>query len=129
MVEGRGEPIGAEAAAASAKERRLRDLIAGEPSLLPEVGEHPAAVSTEVPIRAGDADVVVVDAEGEITIVECKLAKNREIRRAVIGQLFEYAAALWKLDIEDFERSLAAGGTASRGPGHRLSALAGGGIS
>jgi hypothetical protein len=34
----------------------------------------------------------------------------------VIGQLFEYAAALWKLDIEDFERSLAGGGTASRDP-------------
>lgn len=60
---------------------------------------------------AGSADVVVVDAEGEITIVECKLAKNPEMRRWVIGQLFEYAAALWKLDIEDFERSLAASGT------------------
>lgn len=60
----------------------------------------------------GSADVVVVDAEGAITIVECKLAKNPELRRSVIGQVFEYAAALWKFDIGDFERSLAASGTA-----------------
>jgi hypothetical protein len=64
----------------------------------------------------GYADVVVVDAGGEITIVECKLTKNPEMRRSVIGQLFEYAAALWKLDIEDFERSLAAAGTARTKP-------------
>ena len=65
---------------------------------------------------AGSADVVVVDAEGKITIVECKLAKNPEMRRWVIGQLFEYAAALWKLDTENFERSLAARGTALTQP-------------
>lgn len=74
-MEGRGDLIDEERPS-SPRERRLRDLIAGEPSLLPEVGEHPAAVSTEVPIRAGDVDVVVVDADGEITIVECKLART-----------------------------------------------------
>jgi hypothetical protein len=99
------------------RERRLRDLIAGSPSLLPDVDERPAAVSTEVRISgAGKADVIVVDAGGEITIVECKLAKNPQMRRWVIGQLFEYAAALWRLDIEDLERGLAAGGTASTEP-------------
>jgi RecB family endonuclease NucS len=98
MVEGREDPIDEERPASSAKERRLRDLIADSPSLLLDDDEHPtaerpAAVSTEVPIRPGDVDVVVVDANGEITIVECKLLKNRDIRRKVIGQLFEYAAA------------------------------------
>lgn len=34
----------------------------------------------------------------------------------MIGQLFEYAAALWKLEIEDSEQSLAEGGTPSRDP-------------
>lgn len=102
---------------ASAKERRLKRLIADSPSLLPGADERPAAVATEVRMPgAGFADVVVVDAEGEITIVECKLAKNPEMRRWVIGQLFEYAAALWRLDIEDFERSLASRGTALTKP-------------
>ncbi len=67
------------------------------------------AAAKEVPVRrAGNADVVVVDAEGQIAIVECKRASNPESRRWVIGQVFEYAAGLWKLDYEDFKRLLAA---------------------
>lgn len=114
IVEGRKDPIDKKR---PPRERRLRDRIADSPSLLPGVDKRPTAVSTEVRIsKAGKADVVVVDAEGEITIVECKLAKNPQMRRWVIGQLFEYAAALWKLDIEDLERGLATGGTASLKP-------------
>jgi len=97
----------------SAKERRLKGLIANSPFLVIDADERPTAVATEVQMPgAGSADVVVVDAEGKITIVECKLEKNPESRRWVIGQLLEYAAALWKLDIENFERSLAARSTA-----------------
>ena len=52
----------------------------------------------------GPADIVLVDAEGQITIVECKLLANPEIRGQVIGQLFTYAAGLWQIDYEEFER-------------------------
>jgi hypothetical protein len=90
-------------------EAKLRDLIAGSPSLLPGVGERPVAVVTELRVPAvGQADVVVVDADGEITIVECKLEKNPEIRRWVIGQVFSYAGGLWQLGYEEFERAFAA---------------------
>jgi hypothetical protein len=58
----------------------------------------------------GQADVVVVSADGEITIVECKLAKNAEIRRWVIGQAFSYAAGLWRLGYEELEQAFAARG-------------------
>ena len=37
-------------------------------------------------------------------------ASNPDTRRKVIGQVFEYAAGLWKLDDKDLERSFAAGG-------------------
>jgi len=114
-VESHGDPT-SEERLASPKERRLRDLIARWPSLVLDVDKPAAAVVTEVGVSGGSADVVVVDAEGEITIVECKLVKNKELRRKVIGQLFEYGDALWKLDVEDFERILAAGGTASVEP-------------
>lgn len=98
--------------AAFATERELQRLIADSPSLLPGVDE-PTAVAKEVRASgAGRADVVVVDAQGEITIVECKLFKNPEMHRWVIGQVFSYAAALWKLDYKDFERAFAARGTA-----------------
>lgn len=116
LIGGEGSPDG-QAPPASAKERWLKRQIVNSPFLLPGVDERRTAVATEVQMPgAGSADVVVVDAEGEITIVECKLSKNPEMRRWVIGQLFEYAAALWKLDIEDFERSLAASGTARTMP-------------
>ena len=48
-------------------------------------------------------DIVVLDSNGDITLVECKLAKNPEGRREMIGQLFDYAARLWRMGLEDFE--------------------------
>ena len=93
------------------KERELQKRIFESPSLLPGF-DGPTAAAKEVPVRrAGSADVVVVDAEGQIAIVECKRASNPECRRWVIGQVFEYAARLWKCDYEDFKRLLAARGT------------------
>lgn len=86
-------------------EAELRDMIARSPSLLPGV-DGLVAVATELAVPAvGKADVVAVDPSGEITIVECKLAKNAEIRRWVIGQVFSYAAGLWQLEFEDLEQS------------------------
>ncbi|MBV9049649.1 MAG: hypothetical protein JOY58_15340 [Solirubrobacterales bacterium] len=59
----------------------LRDLLAETPSLLPGVGERSAAAAKEMPISGrGSADVVIVDASGDITVVECKLPANPEIR-------------------------------------------------
>jgi hypothetical protein len=92
-------------------EAKLRDLIADSPSLLPGVDEQPVAVATELVVPAvGQADVVVVDSRGEITIVECKLEKNAEIRRWVIAQVFSYAAGLWRLGYDELERAFAARG-------------------
>ena len=96
---------------ADAKESELQERILESPSLLPGfVGATAAATEVQVR-RAGSADVVVVNAEGQIAIVECKRATNPECRRRVIGQVFEYAAGLWKLDYSNFERLLAARGT------------------
>lgn len=93
------------------KERKLQRRILESPYLLPGF-DGPVAVAEEVPVRrAGSADAIAVGAEGQIAIVECKRAANPECRRWVIGQAFEYAAGLWKLDYAGFERSLAARGT------------------
>ena len=59
--------------------------------------------------------MVAVNGDGQIGIVECKRATNPECRRWVIGQIFEYAAGLWKIDYEDFRRSLAANGFVKEG--------------
>jgi hypothetical protein len=92
-------------------EGALKDLIAGSPTLLPGVEDEAAVAATEVVVpQVGKADVVVVDRDGEITIVECKLERNPEIRRWVIGQVFSYAAGVWQLSYEDLERAFAARG-------------------
>jgi hypothetical protein len=93
-------------------EHELRDRIAQSPGLLPNVGERPAAAAREVrvPPMVGRADVVVVDVDGSITLVECKLAKNREHHGSVVGQLLSYAAGLRGLRYEEFRDRFEAGG-------------------
>jgi hypothetical protein len=94
-------------------ESELRDRIFEHPSLLPGF-EGPTAAAKEVEVRrAGPADVVVVNPDGQIAIVECKRASNQQSRRTVIGQLFEYAAGLWKNQYEDLERIFEASETRS----------------
>lgn len=89
-------------------EAELRDLLAETPSLLPGIDERPTAVAKEMPISGtGTADVVIVDASGEITVVECKLAANREIRRHVVGQLLAYASAISQMSFADFDDAFA----------------------
>ncbi|MGH9159910.1 MAG: DUF4268 domain-containing protein [Vicinamibacteraceae bacterium] len=51
---------------------------------------------------SGATDLVAVAGDGSILVAECKLAKNDEIKRKVIGQIFEYAAYLWKMEYETF---------------------------
>lgn len=38
-----------------------------------------------------------------MTLVECKLASNPEVRREIIGQVLDYASKFWHLSIEEFE--------------------------
>lgn len=51
----------------------------------------------------GKADVVIVDASGEITVVECKLRANPDIRRQVAGQLLACASAISQMSFADFD--------------------------
>lgn len=54
--------------------------------------------------RPVPADVCIVDRDGTITVVECKLASNSERRRMVIGQVLDYASAI-SVDGEAWFRS------------------------
>lgn len=45
---------------------------------------------------SGSTDIVGIDESGGITIIECKLATNPEIKRKVVGQVLEYASFLWR---------------------------------
>ena len=74
-------------------EAHLQELLANDPARLPGIPEGAVAVR-ELGTSAGPIDICVVHPDGEITVVECKLSKNSEKRRMVIGQVIDYAAAL-----------------------------------
>jgi hypothetical protein len=95
------------ATSAYANERELQDLVKRSPSLLP--GGEPLAVADEFWVPGvGSVDLVGVSSAGEVTLVECKLKANPEIRREVIGQVLAYAGGLWRMAYDDFATTFAA---------------------
>ena len=88
-------------------ERLLQEMLAESPAWL-ELKE-PVVVVRELRVPGvGKVDLAAVGLSGRITLVECKLANNPEIRRSVVGQLFAYAAGLWRCSYDDFASLFAA---------------------
>ena len=85
-----------------ANEAELQQLVSESPQL---VGATVPMVSLrELPLRdAGNLDVLLVDIDGGLTLVEAKLNRNPEIRRAVVGQLLGYAGGLWGMAYDDLD--------------------------
>jgi hypothetical protein len=83
-------------------ESALQEILYSHPALVPGVFGEPVACR-EFQSDIGPADVVIIDAEGSITLVECKLASNSQIRREIVGQTLDYASRLWQMSIESFE--------------------------
>ena len=88
-----------------AAEAQLQKLLYDSPELIPTYDDDkPAVFIREAGLPgSGYTDLLGVDGNGNILVVEAKLARNDEIRRKVIGQVLEYAAYLWKMSFEDFD--------------------------
>jgi hypothetical protein len=88
-----------------AAEAQLQKLIYDSPELIPtHEGDAPAVFAREAGLPgSGYTDLLGVDVNGNILVVETKLARNDEVRRKVIGQVLEYAAYLWKMTFDDFD--------------------------
>jgi hypothetical protein len=82
-------------------EAELQHLLIESPSLIPidEIREGVSplvfAVGEFGLPGSGNTDILAFSADGDIAIIECKLAANPESRRKVIGQILEYASYLW----------------------------------
>lgn len=88
-------------------EQTLHELAARNPQLLPLAGSPQLVVlGSEVWMGSGYADILAVEASGRPVIVEVKLARNAEARRAVVAQVLAYAAFLQGSDIKTLEASL-----------------------
>lgn len=91
-------------------EQELHDLIGQAPQLLPLAGQPTIAIlGSEVALGTNSADLIGIEPSGRLVIIEVKLRKNQEARRAVVAQALSYAAYLQGLDLGELEgRILAA---------------------
>ncbi len=109
------------------REAVLRDLIADYPAILPVHDIDPSygkliTVTMELSIPGvGFVDVVLMDEFGRLIVVECKLWRNPQARREVVGQILDYARELSRFSYEDLQRQVS---IATKRRGNVLYALA-----
>jgi len=89
----------------------LQEFIFAHDEALPIVEIEPAfgpliPVCRELRTQAGPIDVLFVNREGLLTLVECKLWKNPDARRAVIGQILDYAKDLSSWSYSELEAAI-----------------------
>lgn len=96
----------------------LRDVLFENPDVIP-IDEIDSAFGPLIPLRkelridTGRIDAVFINEQGRLTILECKLWRNPEARKKVVGQAVDYVSALAKLSYSDLEREVRAAGNAS----------------
>lgn len=88
-------------------EAELHTLVEEAPHVLPLSGTPQVAIlGREVGCGPGSADLVGVEVSGRPVVIEVKLARNPEARRAVVAQILSYASYLRGLSFEQFEALL-----------------------
>ena len=86
-------------------EAQLQAALAEADNLVPgdaSTDEEAMVYCREFPTASGPIDLVGIGSSGSVTVMECKLARNRQVKREVVGQVLDYAAHLWRTDAESF---------------------------
>jgi hypothetical protein len=97
-------------------EATLHKLVEETPQILPLAGNpRLVIIGSEVALGNGYADLLAIEPEGRVVIIEVKLAKNSEARRAVVAQILSYAAHLHGLDGASFEQQVLSSHLQKRG--------------
>ena len=97
-------------------EGTLHRLVMENPEFLPLAGSPRLTVlGSEVELGTGYPDIFAIESSGRPVIIEVKLARNPESRRAIVSQILAYAAFLHGFAVEALEQ----------GPLHRHLADAG----
>lgn len=89
-------------------ENWIQQVCFENPSLLPIDDLEPTfggmiPICRELSTNSGSVDLVYVNEYGFITIGECKLWRNPEARRKVVGQILDYAKDMSQWDYSKFE--------------------------
>jgi len=90
-------------------EAAIQQLIQEHPECLPiaeidPLFSNPVPVCTELNTTAGPIDNLMVTPSGLPILVECKLWRNPEGRREVVGQILDYAKELARWSSSDLQR-------------------------
>ena len=91
-----------------ANEEQLQKVVAENPSLLCFEGDAPLALVTrELTLPdAGNLDILLVGADGLPVPVECKLARNPQSRREVVGQIVDYVSVLTSMTVDELDNAV-----------------------
>lgn len=92
-------------------EAAVQALIHAHPACLPiaeidPVFAQPVPICTELNTSAGALDNLLVTASGLPVLVECKLWRNPQARREVVGQILDYAKELSRWSSADLQREV-----------------------
>ncbi len=104
-------PLSLGAGAEQVSEAEVQALIHAHPACLPiaeidPVFANPVAICTELNTSAGPIDNLLVTPGGLPVLVECKLWRNPEGRREVVGQILDYAKELSRWSSADLQREV-----------------------
>lgn len=105
-------------------EETLHRLILENPKFLPLAGSPRLTVlGNEVELGTGYPDILAIESSGRPVIIEVKLARNPEARRAIVSQIIAYAAFLHGFDVKTLEQGPLRRHLADAGHGSILDAV------
>ena len=104
-------PLSARTVAGGVSEADIQALVHAHPACLPiaEIDPMfvgPISICTELSTPAGSIDIFMVTPSGLPVLVECKLWRNPEGRREVVGQILDYAKELSRWSSSDLQREV-----------------------
>lgn len=86
-------------------EKELHRLVEDNIQMLPLAGSpRLSVIGSEVDLGSGWADLLAVEMSGRPVIIEVKLARNAEAKRAIVAQALSYAASLRGRKVDDLEK-------------------------
>lgn len=106
------QPVDRSTSAAGVTEAWIQTLVHSHPECLPiseidPIFAGPVPICIELSTPAGPIDNFMLTPSGLPVLVECKLWRNPEGRREVVGQILDYAKELARWSASDLQREVA----------------------
>ncbi|SAL07826.1 hypothetical protein AWB81_08326 [Caballeronia arationis] len=105
------DPLNKSSGYGDVSEADIQHYVQAHPSCLPiteidPIFAGPVPICTELNTPAGAIDNFMVTPSGLPVLVECKLWRNPEARREVVGQILDYAKELSRWSAADLQRAV-----------------------